>query len=987
MSCRDFENDFELFVQGDLEGGRAEAIRAHLAGCPACEERRRAAERLVADLNASLATWAPPAGFAAAQASRRPGAARGRRPGLRAALLLAAAALVAVTVAVARKFPSPVGAPPALESASVVPSSGAKFAVLSPRRVRLDAGTLACSVRPSREPFSVETPAGVATALGTQFYISVQPVEDPSMNAKRLATAVVVATGTVQLVNGFGSAAAGRGERVYAEETSAPTRQVADLQARFGAAWKPVASGQKPSIPAYTLPLSPETLTNAARLAAQLQVDPKDRRLLANGFVVVPMPALRDEHGGTVKKDDLPGAYRGLREAGVPVFVTSDTLLHLFHVQFDEALKDVEEREFLPDVTALAGMLERRLGAQAAAAKDPVAREGLRKAWTFAAVGLAALRPDFAPAEPIRAEVERVAGLMKRHEGFWPDPGAAHEQWSLFRYAEDFSQYVPRGHYTRSEELGRYFTAMMWFGRMTFLLKGGDPHGPTEREPFLVSAEEAAAQTVAAAAMTRLLATETLADGRRAAEVWERIYAVTAYFAGLSDDLGLPHYAAALGQVLKATDDVAALADPGRMAAFRAELAKFRGPAIYGGTGGQTAGGESPDNLETALAKTAGFRLMGQRFVPDSYILGRLVFPAVGGASGRRTDMFTCVETAFGPVRGFPRGLDVLAVMGSARAREILAALGDDAYGRNPSGTDVTYDAALAGLRTEFAGLSQADWNRNLYWSWLYALQALLEPHRAGYPTFMTTDAWKDKSVTTALASWAQLRHDTILYAKQSYTEAKGEEAPPKPVPGYVEPCVEFYGRLLATVRMMKEGLGGMKALTPQASDRLDGLEKILVRLHAIAETELADRDLSEDDAAFVRDFADHLSGIRVRYPELEDEYRKAVDARDWDRASKIRERLDPSRSMSTALVADVHTDQNSGKVLEEATGHLDLAVVCIRRPDGSLTLAAGPVLSYYEFKHPMKDRLTDEAWREMLAKGRAPARPEWTSSYVNDGR
>lgn len=49
---------------------------------------------------------------------------------------------------------------------------------------------------------------------------------------------------------------------------------------------------------------------------------------------------------------------------------------------------------------------------------------------------------------------------------------------------------------------------------------------------------------------------------------------------------------------------------------------------------------------------------------------------------------------------------------------------------------------------------------------------------------------------------------------------------------------------------------------------------------------------------------------------------------------------------------------------------------------DGQLVLGAGPVLSYYEFKQPMSDRLTDEAWRAMLGSGKAPGQLEWTESY-----
>jgi len=44
----------------------------------------------------------------------------------------------------------------------------------------------------------------------------------------------------------------------------------------------------------------------------------------------------------------------------------------------------------------------------------------------------------------------------------------------------------------------------------------------------------------------------------------------------------------------------------------------------------------------------------------------------------------------------------------------------------------------------------------------------------------------------------------------------------------------------------------------------------------------------------------------------------------------------------------------------------------------GSISLAAGPVLSYYEFKHPMSDRLTDEAWQDLLDSPDKPERPKW---------
>jgi hypothetical protein len=62
--------------------------------------------------------------------------------------------------------------------------------------------------------------------------------------------------------------------------------------------------------------------------------------------------------------------------------------------------------------------------------------------------------------------------------------------------------------------------------------------------------------------------------------------------------------------------------------------------------------------------------------------------------------------------------------------------------------------------------------------------------------------------------------------------------------------------------------------------------------------------------------------------------------------------------------------------VVEEGVGKTDLMVVACPNTDGSILLAAGPVLSYYEFKHPMNDRLSDEAWRELLDSPQKPDRP-----------
>jgi hypothetical protein len=729
--------------------------------------------------------------------------------------------------------------------------------------------------------------------------------------------------------------------------------QTAKLALRFARYYKPVAVTARPQIPGYPLPLDTSKVTNFRAAAAALDLAGDEPSLKANGFAVLPGAG----------NEDIVEPYKDLKKRGVPVFVTADTLLHLYHVQFDETLKDIEEREFYKDIVALAEALTAELARTAPPADNDEFHDARQKALTYFAIGLKALKPDAKlPKEVARQDVDQVLAKMAEHEGFWPEPQTAETEWPLFRYAEDFSQYVPRGHYTRSETLKKYFVGMMWFGRMTFILKGDRVHGPDD-EPALVSVPESNRQTLAAALITRLLDRAVLPDGRKAAAVWERIYAVTSFYVGLADDLGMEEYRAALARVSGAALDLAVLADPQKLTAFKLELARHNPPAIYSGTGGQgTFEDPDPNKLLEALNKSMGFRLMGQRFVPDSYMMGKLVFPTVGEPT--REGMFTYVMSAGGPIRGFPRGLDVMALLGSRRARDLLHQLGDDAYAGGLRG--LSYEDALTALRKEYAKLSDADWNRNLYWSWLHALKPLLAEYGRGYQSFMGTTAYRTKSLTTALASWAQLRHDTILYAKQSYTmlrEVSNRVDPPeKPVQGYVEPLPEFYARLLALARMTNQGLSEMKVLDDRARARLDAFEKLVERLLAISEKELANEELTETDYAFIRNFGENLESVAVPPDPATGQ----------------------AQSMKTTLVADVHTDQNSQQVLEEGTGYVDLGVFVYRQPDGRLVLGAGPVLSYHEFKHPMNDRLTDEKWRELLKSEDVPARPEWTVEYLS---
>jgi len=725
--------------------------------------------------------------------------------------------------------------------------------------------------------------------------------------------------------------------------------------------------------PQYKLPLDLGNISNFSDFSKKISLSSEAQKLLQkNGFVVFENPF-------NPREEDVTKPYKILKKIEIPIFITSDSLLHLYHIQFDETLRQIEEKEFYDKIWNISKtLLEVSQENYQKATGD--LKEASKRNIAYFSVALSLLKPKenqlcpssencqdpsiasvyftreelskyrFEIPKIVEKEVEEELELIEKHQGFSNSP--------IFIYREDYSQYVPRGHYTRSEKLKNYFKAMMWYGRMSMLLKGTDQVEPGEdcnNSPpckALISLYDAKIQTIQAC-----LISSEFAKNKKLRDDWERIYSVTAFYVGFSDDLGPYEYLEALNSVFNGEFDPNNLTQE-NLEKLKAKLAEFRSPKIYGGTGeAQLWPPFTPEQADKVLSLTAGFRLMGQRFVPDSYIFSNLVSPYVGMYSGKDCkNTFTCEITGGGPARAFPRGLDVMALLGSKRAKELLQELGDTEYeGRDEKGNKITYETQFLKLKEEFDKFNEADWQKNLYWSWLYALRSLLKEFGPGYPTFMQTKAWQDKELTTALASWAELRHDTILYAKQSYTMTLEAAPPPqKPVVGYVEPVPEFYNRLLALTRMTNRGLSEMNVLDEKAKSRLNNLERILERLVEISKKELQDKELTKDDYNFIKNFGEELNGVIDEVPE---------------------------KSKKTTIIADVHTDQNTKQVLEEGVGYVKLIAVAYKVPDGRILIGAGPVFSYYEFKQPMEDRLTDEKWREML-KFTPPQPPEWLSSF-----
>ena len=479
----------------------------------------------------------------------------------------------------------------------------------------------------------------------------------------------------------------------------------------------------------------------------------------------------------------------------------------------------------------------------------------------------------------------------------------------IFGDLEDYSQYKPRGYYEGDETLERYFRTMMWLGRMNFSIKDED-------------------ETKSAILITHALK-------ELYAEDWQEIYDITSYFAGTSDDPGYPEYDSVLQQVLGEDYQEDDFMNDEALAKIMEGLEELPPPQVA-----------SSYSAEDGISYEICFRFMGQRFTLDAAIMQKLVAPEVSG-------------------RGLPSVLDFLAALDSDTAETILKAQGTMDF--------PNYEENLHAAEEEMDALPEEFWQSSLYAGWQQVLLPLLEDKEEGYPTFMQNGAWAVKTLETFAGSFAELKHDTVLYSKQ--TMAEGDFDPPvKDDHGYVEPEYEVYGRLAALAQRMLSDLQDSDLVSEEDIAHLELLKTLAETLRDISVKELLEEPLTDEDYTFIRSYGESLGHLwtDIKNSMYGDEYITYND-------------------MPASIVVDIATDADAGAVLEIGTGQPN-AIYVVVPIDGTLRVARGAVYDYYEFAWDGSDRLTDSQWRKIqnwqhdedgyLPGGKTVGRPDWTRYY-----
>jgi len=692
--------------------------------------------------------------------------------------------------------------------------------------------------------------------------------------------------------------------------------------------------------------------------------------------------------GAEPAKDDFVDMYdffagstdQNYRKPNNTIFVTSDTALHLYHILVDRSFQSIEETKFQPMLRAMTETLFLDSIKKYNATTDQKLKDSYKRLSAYYLIPLVVLdagnqsaqvnvKPeDFDTfAQYLDAvEAKRVENseqdlkfslAAKIYDGQTLDDeiyNLASAELTLIQKAEgkaqsplftplrlefenDYSQFKPRSHYTKNDILRSYFIAMMWYGRMGFPLSSPE----LTREALLITAQ----------------INNLKVNDQSLSKLWSDMAVVIDFFVGEVDDLTAYQYTTVINQVYGNSPTTQSFSDDKLLNDFIAKAKKdLPAPKIISEVLWVNDNSGQRDEL---LADIKQFRFMGQRFTPDAYIINNLT-QGVGVPEPETGQMLPSMPTALMPMQILAPDNDVVKkylnqwINDPVRIKE---------QGRQ---SDKIIAKVIGSLEAEFTKYDVATWTKNIYWSWLDALKTLLKKYGPGYPAFMQTDAWQQKNLGTALGSFTELKHDTLLYAKQSYAELGGgpgetPELPPV-VKGYVEPDIEFWNKIIDLAEITRSGLKSRGVFPDEYEAKYQLFIDTSKFFRQLVEQELKNEKISDQDFEKLRTISFSLG--RIVDPVAGQELTK--------------------REKRAGIIADIHTDGVKGQILYEATGKPYTMYVAVKDANGT-RLTRGVVFNHYEFTDKLDERLADEDWQATVYEGSGvlPATDQWSSELV----
>ena len=271
------------------------------------------------------------------------------------------------------------------------------------------------------------------------------------------------------------------------------------------------------------------------------------------------------------------------------------------------------------------------------------------------------------------------------------------------------------------------------------------------------------------------------------------------------------------------------------------------------------------------------------------------------------------------------------------------------------------FGKTLDTMRPKLESLPDAEWFRSLGAKQLHVLTRLAAGRGENVPAYMKSPFFGKRNLASMMGSFTELKHDTVLYAKQVYAEmgegGEGDKIPQAPR-SFVQPDVPFWREMERLALFAADGFAKHQLL-PDAAEETSVLRNFALQAKGcrkIAEKELAAQPLSKEDWEFLW----------------------TLNLMEMDRPLDPSQEPDPQRG-KTAVVTDVMTDAVAGRILTLGTGR-PLIMLALVGTEKKTRVVVGPVYDVFESVIPKDKRPTDEEWRKPLygEKPNPPARPAW---------
>lgn len=562
-------------------------------------------------------------------------------------------------------------------------------------------------------------------------------------------------------------------------------------------------------------------------------------------------------------------------------FITTDSAMHLFHVIYLGMMEELETGTLRDKLTNLSIRMYENSLKNYNEGSEETKPYALKNAALFY-TGLKILNDGAGIDAP--AEVKELASKELQNI-----EGEAAAVSNITENEVDYSQFKPRGNYTKSEELKTYFKANMLYSQNKFVVR--DNTGAVNKENL----------------KSTIVMTDGVLKDKKSYDLWLQIYNPISFLVENSEDLTpiglyemISKHASSfdLNEMLK--DDV--------IEGVSKEIQAMEGPSI------------KPQDGVT-------FGFLPQRAVIDNVWLQNLL------------------ENTPDSRRPLASGLDVMAVMGNETAEKRVTT--DEKNLLWPDFLDKFEE-------TKAAASNMGDKEKsNIYRAWLWMLRANNQDYKDGYPFFMQSDLWKIKDLNSSLASWAQLKHDTILYAKQFGAEMGGFDE--RKTYNYVEPNIDLYNRLIWITDFTLENSDKYNLLDESRKEVLKSYKDMLQFFIEVSKKELNDENITDEENERMATIAGEMENIFIAFDKAPEE-----------------EFSVPASERNMTNVADIQdVGKNSvgipvGHKLEVGSGRFS-TIYTIYRFNGEYKIGSGAIMNYYEFLSPT--RLTDEEMSEKIEK------------------